>query len=124
MPTKRFQVYQCGLCGNIVEVVHEAGGQLVCCGQPMNHLLENTVDAAQEKHVPVVAKTDAGLQVSVGSVPHPMEDKHYIEWIEAIVDGKLYMQFLDAGDQPKADFPAGEKIEVRAFCNLHGLWKS
>ena len=86
--TEKLQVYKCALCGNMVEVVHAAGGELVCCGQPMGLQTENTTDAAQEKHVPVVEKIDGGYKVSVGSVAHPMEDKHYIEWIELIADGK------------------------------------
>ena len=90
MATKRLQVYQCGVCGNIVEVVHESGGQLTCCKQPMNLLEENTVDAATEKHIPVVEKVDGGFKVSVGSVAHPMADDHYIEWIQVVADGKVF----------------------------------
>ena len=125
MATERLQVYQCDLCGNIVEVVHAAAGKLVCCGQPMSLLTENTTDAAQEKHVPVIEKVDGGIKIKVGSVAHPMEDDHYIEWIEAIVDGKVLIQFLSPGDVPEAIFPiAGEQVTARAFCDLHGLWKA
>jgi len=124
MATERRQVYQCGVCGNRVEVVHAAGGTLVCCNQPMNLLTENTTDAAQEKHVPVIAKIDGGIKVQVGSVAHPMDDDHYIEWIEAIVDDQVFRQFLSPGDAPEATFPVeGNQITARAFCNLHGLWK-
>lgn len=125
MATERLQVYQCDLCGNIVEVVHAAAGKLVCCGQPMSLLTENTTDAAQEKHVPVIEKADGGIKIKVGAVAHPMEDDHYIEWIEAIVDGKVFIQFLSPGDAPEAVFPiAGEQVTARAFCDLHGLWKA
>jgi superoxide reductase len=98
--TARLQIYKCEVCGNIVEVLHEGAGELVCCGQPMKLLVENTVDAAQEKHVPVIEKTVAGVTVKVGSVAHPMEEKHYIEWIEIIADGKAYRQFLKPGAAP------------------------
>ncbi len=122
--TEKLQVYKCALCGNMVEVVHAAGGELVCCGQPMGLLTENTTDAAQEKHVPVVEKVDDGYKVSVGSVAHPMEDKHYIEWIELIADGKAYRQFLEPGKPAEAVFNVtAESVSAREYCNLHGLWK-
>jgi superoxide reductase len=122
--TERLQIYKCEVCGNIVEVLHEGQGELVCCGQPMKLYAENTVDAAREKHVPVMEKTTAGAKVKVGSVAHPMEEKHYIEWIEVIVDGKAYRQFLKPGDAPEAAFDVkGEKITAREYCNLHGLWR-
>jgi superoxide reductase len=121
---ERLEVYKCELCGNIVEVLHAGGGELVCCGQPMVLLKENTVDAAQEKHVPVVEKIDGGFKVTVGSVAHPMEEKHYIEWIEVIADGKSYVQFLNPGDAPEAVFMIdAASVTAREFCNLHGLWK-
>ena len=121
---ERLQVYKCELCGNIVEVLHGGDGELVCCGQPMVHLQENTVDAAKEKHVPVVEKIDGGFKVSVGSVAHPMEEKHYIEWIEVVADGKSYIQFLNPGDVPEAVFMIdAASVSAREFCNLHGLWK-
>jgi superoxide reductase len=121
---ERLEVYKCDLCGNIVEVLHGGGGELVCCGQPMVLLKENTVDAAQEKHVPVVEKIDGGFKVSVGSVPHPMVEKHYIEWIELIADGKSYIQYLNPGDAPEAVFMLdAASATAREFCNLHGLWK-
>jgi len=125
MATQQLQVYQCGVCGNTVQVIHAAGGELVCCNQPMNLLGENTEDAVQEKHVPVVEATGDGITVKVGSVAHPMQEDHYIEWIEAIVDGSAYRQFLKPGDTPEAFFPvAGARVTVRALCNLHGLWKA
>lgn len=125
MATKVLEVYKCTLCGNMVEVIHQGEGELVCCGQPMNLLVENSVDAAQEKHVPVVEKIDGGFKVTVGSVPHPMEEKHFIEWIELIVDGKAYRQFLSPGDAPEAVFAINaESVTAREHCNLHGLWKS
>jgi superoxide reductase len=123
--TKRLQIYKCEICGNIVEVLHEGAGELVCCGQPMKLLVENTVDASKEKHVPVIEKTAGGVKVKVGSVPHPMEEKHYIEWIEIIADGSAYRQFLKPGAAPEAVFNiTANKIEAREHCNLHGLWKA
>ena len=122
--TERLQVYKCDVCGNIVEILHEGKGELVCCKQPMKLFVENTVDAAKEKHVPVVEKTAGGVTVKVGSVAHPMEEKHYIEWIEIISDGKAYRQFLKPGEVPVATFDIGaEQITAREYCNLHGLWK-
>ena len=125
MATQKLQIYKCSVCGNMVEVVHSAGGTLVCCGQPMNLLTENTTDAATEKHVPVLEKKNGGVKVTVGSVAHPMEEKHYIEWIEIVVDGKAYRQFLSPGAAPEAFFAVeGDKITAREYCNLHGLWKA
>ena len=122
--TERQQIYKCEVCGNIVEVLHAGAGKLVCCGQPMKLFVENTVDASKEKHVPVIEKTAAGVKVKVGSVAHPMEEKHYIEWIEIITDGKVYRQFLKPGDVPEATFDiAATNMSARAYCNLHGLWK-
>lgn len=117
-------IYKCEVCGNIVEVLHAGVGELVCCGEPMKLYEENTVDAAVEKHVPVIAKTDDGITVKVGSVPHPMTEEHYIEWIELLADGKAYRQFLKPGDAPEAVFPVvAENVTAREYCNLHGLWK-
>ncbi|MBN1544015.1 desulfoferrodoxin [Candidatus Woesearchaeota archaeon] len=126
MPVKELdEVYKCGVCGNIVEVVHVGGGELVCCGQPMVLQNANTADAAQEKHVPVIKKTKTSVKVKVGSRKHPMEEKHYIEWIEIIADGKVYRQYLRPGDRPQAQFKvAAENVVAREYCNLHGLWKA
>lgn len=122
---KRLEIYRCNTCGNIVEVLEGGGGELVCCGKPMEQLIENTVDAAKEKHVPVIEKIDGGVKVLVGSVSHPMEDKHYIQWIEIIADGKAYRQFLNPGDAPEATFNVeAADITAREYCNLHGLWKA
>ena len=123
--TERLQIYKCDVCGNIVEVLHEGKGELVCCGQPMKLLEENTVDAAVEKHVPVVEKTDDGIKVRVGSAAHPMEEAHYIEWIELIAGGKAYRQFLEPGAEPEALFRVqADGVTAREHCSLHGLWKS
>jgi superoxide reductase len=125
MAAEKLQVYKCEKCGNIVEVIHGGNGTLVCCGKPMVLFVENTVDAAKEKHVPVVEKADGGLKVKVGSVPHPMEEKHYIEWIEVIDGDEADRQFLNPGGAPEASFcSGGEGMTVRAYCNLHGLWKA
>lgn len=123
--TERLQVYKCEVCGNIVEVLHEGQGDLVCCGEPMKLLVEGAVDAAKEKHVPVIEKIPGGFRVSVGSVPHPMEEKHFIEWIEVIAGGKAYRQFLKPGDVPEATFHIdAEQVTAREHCNIHGLWKA
>ena len=119
------EIYKCNVCGNIVEVVHGGAGELVCCGEPMKLFTENTVDAAKEKHVPVIEKTADGYKVSVGSVAHPMEEKHWIEWIELVADGKAYKQFLKPGEAPVAEFCVkADKVTAREYCNLHGLWKA
>ncbi len=123
--TKLNQIYKCKICGNIVEVNHAGGGQLVCCGQSMELQEENTVDASHEKHVPVIEETADGIKVKVGSVPHPMEAAHFIEWIEVMAGGRIFKKFLKPGEEPEAEFPLkGEGIVARAYCNLHGLWKS
>ena len=120
----RNQIYKCNVCGNIVEVLHVGGGQLVCCGQPMELLEEKTEDMGREKHVPVIESTKEGVKVKIGSVPHPMEKEHYIEWIEIIADGRIYRKFLNPGDKPEAEFEVKtKKIEAREYCNIHGLWK-
>src|SRR4030067_788978 len=107
--TEQLQIYKCEICGNIVEMVHEGAGELVCCGQPMKLFVANTVDAAKEKHVPVKESNDTGLTVKVGSVPHPMEEKHYIEWVEIVADGVSYRKFLKPGDKPEAEFQGNFK---------------
>ena len=123
--TEQKQVYKCNICGNIVEVLHVGRGQLVCCGKPMELLTEKTEDIGLEKHVPVIEKTEKGYRVKVGSVPHPMEENHHIEWIEIIANGKVYRKFLEPGDKPEAEFEiTAEKITAREYCNIHGLWKS
>ena len=121
---KKLEVYKCETCGNIVEVLHGGAGDLVCCGKPMEKLRENTVDAAREKHVPVVEKIDGGYKVKVGSDPHPMEEKHFIEWIELLADGRAYRHFLNPHDAPEATFNLeADSVAAREYCNLHGLWK-
>jgi superoxide reductase len=123
--TERLQIYKCEVCGNIVEVLHTGVGELVCCGEPMKLYKANTVDAAQEKHVPVIEKTDKGFKVKIGSVPHPMKEEHYIEWIEVIADGKAYRTFLKPGEAPEATFELkADKITAREYCNIHGLWRA
>jgi superoxide reductase len=122
---EKLGIYKCEKCGNIVEVLHEGAGELVCCGAPMKLFKENTVDASREKHLPVIEKTDGGFKIKIGSIPHPMEEKHYIEWIEAVADGKAYRQFLKPGDAPEAFFKIDAvNITAREYCNMHGLWKS
>ena len=119
------EIYKCEICGNIVEVIHVGGGELVCCGQPMNLLAANTVDASKEKHVPVIEKTDKSVKVKIGVEVHPMTDSHYIEWIEIIFDGKVDRQYLKPGEEPTAKFNVSPaQLTARAYCNLHGLWQS
>jgi superoxide reductase len=121
---KKLQVYKCMACGNIVEVLHGGDGELVCCGQPMKNLIAKTADEGKEKHVPVIEKVDGGIKAKVGSVPHPMEEKHYIEWIEILADGKAYRQFLNPGDAPEAEFSVeANAVTAREHCSIHGLWK-
>lgn len=123
--TKRGEVYKCEKCGNIVEVLHKSGGNLICCGEEMKLYEENTVDAAEEKHIPVVLKIDGGYKVTVGSVNHPMADEHYIEWIELVAGNEIHRQYLDPGQTPEATFKTdAAEVYARAYCNLHGLWKS
>jgi superoxide reductase len=118
-------VYRCEVCGNIVELVHSGGGQLVCCGQPMKLLAENSSDGAKEKHVPIIESIDEGYRVTVGSVAHPMEESHYIEWIELLADGIAYRAFLNPGDRPEATFRVNaSRVSAREYCNKHGLWKA
>ena len=122
---ERLQVYKCEKCGNIVEVMFGGPGNLMCCGQDMVLQNENTVDAAKEKHVPVIEKIDGGYKVMVGSVAHPMEEKHYIQWIELIADGKCYTQYLAPGQAPEAEFKIdAAKVSAREYCNIHGHWKA
>jgi len=135
--TKRDEIYRCNICGNIVEVLHEGRGTLVCCGQNMELQTERLKDEGKEKHVPLIQKTNVGIKVKIGSLPHPMEVRHYIEWIEVIAGPNTYRKFLSPGTQAEAEFKieadkieAMEKIEVmgkikvRAYCNIHGLWKT
>ena len=123
--TQRLQVYKCEICGNIVEVLHEGKGELVCCGEPMKLQLEKTEDQGKEKHVPVIEKKGKGILVKVGSVPHPMEEKHYIEWIEVESNGRVFRKFLNPGDKPEAEFEVSpEGVIAREYCNIHGLWRA
>ncbi|MBS3074900.1 desulfoferrodoxin [Candidatus Pacearchaeota archaeon] len=126
--TEKNQIYKCEICGNIVEILHEGhDNSLFCCGQLMILLKENTVDASKEKHVPVIERTNKGIIVKIGSVPHPMVEEHYIEWIEVITqDNKSDKKFLNPGEKPEAEFclPFDNVLFAREHCNLHGLWKS
>jgi superoxide reductase len=125
MAIELHQVYKCNICGNIIQINFVGGGPLVCCGEPMQLVQENIVDASKEKHVPVIEKTKSGFKVIVGSVPHPMEASHYIQWIEIIADGKSYKEFLKPGMKPEAEFCVkASKVIAREYCNLHGLWKA
>lgn len=121
--TVRKQVYKCNVCGNIVEVLHEGAGHLVCCGQEMELQEEKSEDTGFEKHLPVLEKTAEGVKVKIGSIPHPMVEEHYIEWIELGSDDAGCREFLKPGDEPDADFSGdGSAANARAYCNVHGLW--
>ncbi|UCF49934.1 MAG: desulfoferrodoxin [Thermoplasmatales archaeon] len=124
--TKVREIYKCNICGNIVEMLHAGVGELVCCGEPMELMDEKTEDSSIEKHVPYIEKTDEGFLVKVGqNQDHPMEEKHYIEWIQIIADGVSYRKFLKPGDKPQAKFSiTTTEISAREYCNVHGLWKS
>lgn len=121
---KRFEVYLCPVCSNIVEINFGADGNIYCCGEPMKLMAENTVDAAKEKHVPVIEKIDGGYKVKVGSVAHPMVPDHYIQWIELLTKDSSYKKFLEPGDAPEAVFMTDAKdVTAREYCNKHGHWK-
>jgi len=123
--TKRLQIYKCEKCGNVVEVLHEGVGELVCCGEPMKVMKEQTADSATEKHVPVIEAGDSGVKVKVGSVPHPMEDKHYIEWVQIMSGDNVYRIFLKPGGAPEGTFRVLKgDVSAREYCNVHGLWRS
>ena len=125
--TKQNQIYKCEVCGNIVEVLHEGTGELVCCGQPMKLLEEKIKEEGNEKHKPIIEANEEGVTIKVGSVPHPMEEEHYIEWIEISTDKGESKKFLKPGEPPEIKFPIKvpiEKISARAYCNVHGLWSS
>lgn len=121
------QVYKCGVCGNVVEVVHASTGTLVCCGEAMELMDEQTADQATEKHVPVIENTAEGVKVTVGSIPHPMKEEHFIEWIEIQYNDKVARQYLQPGNDPSAIFKGVDADDItmaREYCNVHGLWKS
>ncbi|MDR1479722.1 MAG: desulfoferrodoxin [Planctomycetaceae bacterium] len=124
--TKISEIYVCELCGNVVEVVANGGGKLVCCGKEMTLKTENTVDAAKEKHVPVVTVDGNTATVQIGSVAHPMEDTHYITWIEIQQGDKFQRVQLKPNIEPKAVFKIDKDLPViaREYCNKHGLWKN
>jgi superoxide reductase len=123
--TEKLQVYKCAACGHVVEVLTAGDGPLACCGKPMEHLAAKTADQGKEKHVPVIEKFNGGLKVKIGSIPHPMEEKHFIQWIEIVTDGKVYRQSLQPGQAPEAVFPLpAESVLAREHCNLHGVWEA
>jgi superoxide reductase len=122
---KRMEIYKCEICGNIVELTHEGAGQLVCCGQPMKQMDEQTAEMATEKHVPVIEKIEGGYRVTVGSTLHPMIQEHYIEWIELISGNSIFRKYLQPGDEPVVEFMTGDLDDIwaREYCNVHKLWK-
>jgi len=124
--TQKNQIWKCNICGNIIEVLHEGADALICCGQPMNLQEEKTTEQeGNEKHTPIIERTENGIKVKIGSVEHPMTEEHYIEWIEIISDDKSQKKFLKSGDKPEAEFNTTSKnVVARTYCNLHGLWMS
>jgi superoxide reductase len=121
--TKMFEVYKCEVCGNITKVVHASNGLLVCCGKPMILQQEKTVDQGKEKHVPVVEKSEKGIMVKVGSVPHPMEETHYLEWVDVRTGENVYVRGFKPGEKPETEFCITDtNVKARAYCNVHGLW--
>ncbi len=123
--TKRSELYKCEICGNIVEIMHEGMPALVCCNQKMKLLVENTTDAATEKHVPVIEKIEGGYKITIGEVEHPMTEDHYIEWIQLLTENEVYVKFLKPGEKPEAVFMTNAaKVTAREYCNLHGNWKN
>ncbi len=125
MATEKLQIYKCQVCGIVAEVLDGGAGELVCCGQPCTLLPAKTADEGKEKHVPVVEKVAGGIHVKVGSVPHPMEEKHYIQWIEVVADGRTCRQFLRPGQAPEATLCLdADNVTVREQCNIHGLWEA
>ncbi|MBU1344284.1 MAG: desulfoferrodoxin [Proteobacteria bacterium] len=122
---KRKQIYKCDTCGNIIEVLHGGDGELICCGESMKLFEEKTADQSKEKHVPVIELMDGSIKVKVGSTPHPMEEKHFIEWIEIFDKEKSYRHYLNPGELPETVFKSLNKgVVAREYCNVHGLWKS
>lgn len=126
--TELNQIYRCNVCGNMVEIINVGAGELVCCNQPMELLVERQTDVGPEKHIPLIEKTDKGIKVKVGEVPHPMEDEHYIHFIEVMANGTIYRHFLNPGDAPEAEFEIDvdkiSDLKAREYCNIHGLWHS
>lgn len=125
--TEKLEMYRCDVCGNLVQVLISGEGELVCCGKPMVLINPNTSeDASLEKHVPVFIKDAEGrLEIQVGSVPHPMEDKHYIMFIETISGDKNHvaLEYLHPEQEPKMRLEMQEPEKAIAFCNIHGLWE-
>ncbi|HEY0196567.1 MAG TPA: desulfoferrodoxin [Methanobacterium sp.] len=126
--TEKEEIYRCNICGNIVEVLHNGTGKLECCRNTMELLKEREEGMGPEKHIPVLEETDQGVKIKVGSISHPMEENHCIEWVEVIADDKIYRKVLKPGDAPEAEFNLKlddiSQIQLREYCSIHGLWKS
>jgi superoxide reductase len=121
----KVRFFRCKKCGNLVELINDGGGELICCGEPMQELKGNTTDAATEKHVPVVEKSGNSVVVKVGSVAHPMTPDHWIQWIVVVTKNEVLRKVLDPSDKPEAKFDCvGQPVTVYEYCNLHGLWKT
>jgi len=126
--TEKGQIYRCNVCGNIVSILCSGQGNLICCEVPMELLEAKQGDVGPEKHIPVIEKIGAEIKVKVGEVPHPMEEEHYIQWVELATNKQVFLQLLEPGDKPEAVFPVDlnpeTELNARSYCNIHGLWKS
>lgn len=116
--------YRCETCGNMVAVIKDGGGSLVCCGEEMTKLVANTTDASKEKHVPEITREDGKIKATVGSVLHPSLPEHYIEWIALVTDDQVQLTYLQPGMEPRAEFSEVKSGTIYEYCNLHGLWKA
>ncbi|MDR1045546.1 MAG: desulfoferrodoxin [Candidatus Adiutrix sp.] len=122
---ERYSIFKCEPCGDIIESLYDGGGTVTCCGKPATLMAAGAVDASREKHVPVISKIPGGYQVKVGSATHPMEEKHYIMWIDLLAGDYCLRKFLKPGEAPEAEFKTeAAEVAARAYCNLHGLWQA
>lgn len=117
------KLFKCEKCGNIIEIVNYEGGVLDCCGEPMQELISNIVDASKEKHVPLCIENDGFVRVKIGEDKHPMGEEHFIKYIICEYKDSVIRYELKAGDEPEAFFDYEEGMVIYAYCNLHGLWK-
>lgn len=119
------EVLKCSVCGKVSMIIHDGSGEQTCCGKPMEFMAEKADDAGKEKHVPVIDKTQKGIKVTVGAIPHPMTPDHYIEWIEIASGNVLQVKGMQPGDLPEAEFGLSTtSVKARAYCNKHGLWSN
>ena len=118
------KICKCNICGNVISILDDNGGKLICCNEEMELMVPESSDGAREKHVPVITKDGDEIIVSVGSVAHPMDDDHYINWIALVNDDVVTRVNLNPNDKPEAKFPYVKGSIVYAYCDKHGLWKA